>query len=204
MVAQHPESLVGVDRVAGHQDSLRLLDHRAAAERSLQVVVLGEPLQGDVDRALQLLGGRVDEIGEDAAFRRLPDICRILGGEQRDHGAAGLLDDLLDQLERMLRRETEPDKRDIGVLPRGHRGDRRDVDLAGDHFVPEPGDNLGEQLEPITPLVGDQDAQVLNSSSTISLFLATFPAPMVDGGASGKMSPRRRFVRIEIGLVLMA
>ena len=62
----------------------------------------------------------------------------------------------------MLRREAEPDKRDIGVLPRGHRGDRRDVDLAGDHFVPEAGDNLGEQLQPVTPLVGDQDTQVLN------------------------------------------
>ena len=55
VVAEHPERPVGVDPVAGHQDALRLLDHRPASECALQVVVLGEALQGDVDRALQLL-----------------------------------------------------------------------------------------------------------------------------------------------------
>ena len=62
----------------------------------------------------------------------------------------------------MLRRETEPDERDVGLLPGSHCGDRRDVDLAGDHFVPEARHYLGEQLEPVAPLVGDQDAQMLN------------------------------------------
>jgi hypothetical protein len=28
--------------------------------------------------------------------------------------------------------------------------------------VPEPGDHLGEQFEPVAPLVGDQDPQMLN------------------------------------------
>jgi len=28
--------------------------------------------------------------------------------------------------------------------------------------VPKPGDDLGEQLEPVTPLVRDQDTQMLN------------------------------------------
>jgi hypothetical protein len=28
--------------------------------------------------------------------------------------------------------------------------------------VPEPGDNLGEQFEPVAPLVGNQNAQMLN------------------------------------------
>ena len=32
----------------------------------------------------------------------------------------------------------------------------------GDHLVTEPGDDLGEQLEPVAPLVGDQDAEVLD------------------------------------------
>ena len=54
--AEHLERPVCVDRVARHQDPLRLLDHGPASERPLQVVVFGEALQRDVDRALQLLG----------------------------------------------------------------------------------------------------------------------------------------------------
>ena len=40
--------------------------------------------------------------------------------------------------------------------------DLLDVDLAGDHLVTEPGDDLGEQLEPVASLVRDQDAEVLD------------------------------------------
>src|ERR1051325_8566714 len=69
VVAQHLEGAVGIDRMAGHQDALCLLDQRATAERALQAVVLGEPLQGDVDRALELFRGGVDDVGEDAAPR---------------------------------------------------------------------------------------------------------------------------------------
>jgi hypothetical protein len=103
--------------MAGHQDSLRLFDHRSAAESSLEVVVLGEALESDVDRALQLLRSGVDEVGEDSPLGRLADIGRVLGGEQRDDGAARLVDDLLDQLERVLRRDTEPDQSDVGLFP---------------------------------------------------------------------------------------
>jgi hypothetical protein len=72
------------------------------------------------------------------------------------------VDDLLDQLERVLRGETEPDERDVRLFPGRHCSDGRDVDLAGDHLVPEACDYLGEQLEPVASFVGDQDAQVLN------------------------------------------
>ena len=43
------------DRVTLHQDSLGPLDQRTPAERSLQLVVLGEAAQHDVDRALPVL-----------------------------------------------------------------------------------------------------------------------------------------------------
>jgi hypothetical protein len=196
LVAQHPEGLVGVDRVAGHQDPLCLLDHRSATERSLQVVVLGEALQRDVDRALQLLRGGVDQVSEDAAFGCLADISRVLGGEQRDHGAAGFVDDLLDQLESMLRRETEPDERDVGLFPRGHRSDCRDVDLTGDHLVPEARDYLGEQLEAVATLVGDQDAQMLNLFlDHAPVLLATIPTRMVDAESHGGNVSDTRFAR---------
>ena len=37
VVAQHLERLVGIDRVAGHQDPLRLLDHRPPPEGSCRL-----------------------------------------------------------------------------------------------------------------------------------------------------------------------
>src|SRR3954453_9817150 len=41
MVAHHLEGLGAVDRVTLHQDALGSLDDRSAAERALEVVVLG-------------------------------------------------------------------------------------------------------------------------------------------------------------------
>jgi hypothetical protein len=52
--------------------------------------------------------------------------------------------------------------RDIGPFSRGHRADFPDLDLSGDHLVPETRDDLGEQLESVTPLVRDEDTQMLN------------------------------------------
>jgi hypothetical protein len=90
VVAQHVERTIGVDPVAGHQDALCLFDRSAATERALQAVVVGKPLQGDVDRALQFLGARVDDVGEDPALGGLVNIGGILDREQRDHRAGGL------------------------------------------------------------------------------------------------------------------
>ena len=162
VVAQHLERSVGVDRVAGHEDPFRLLDRCPAPERALQAVVLGEALQGDVDRALQLLRAAVDDVGEDAALGGLVDVGGVLGREQRDHRAGGLADDLRDQLERVLGVQAEPNQCDVGALSGGHRPDLLHVDLAGDHLVPEPGHDLGKQLEPLPPLIRDQDTQVLD------------------------------------------
>jgi len=72
----------------------------------------------------------------------------------------GLADDLRYQLQRMLGVQAEPDQRDIGPLSGGHRPDLFHVDLAGDHLVPEPGHDLGKQLEPLPLLVRDQYPQV--------------------------------------------
>lgn len=111
---------------------------------------------------LQLVGGRVDEVGEDPALRSLSDIGGVLGREQGDHRAARLLDDLLDQFERVVGGQAETDESNVRVLACSDRADRCDIDLAGDHLVPESDDDLGEQLEPVAPLVHDQNAQVLN------------------------------------------
>jgi len=42
VVAQHLERAVRVHCMAGHQDSLRLLDRCPSSERALQALVLGE------------------------------------------------------------------------------------------------------------------------------------------------------------------
>ena len=68
--------------------------------------------------------------------------------------------DLRDQLQCVLGAEPEPDECDVGVLPRGHRPDFSDVDLACDHLMAETGHDLGEQLETVLSFVRDQDAQV--------------------------------------------
>ena len=123
---------------------------------------LGEAAQGDVDRALQLLWPAVDDVGEDAARRRLVHPGAVVGVEQRDHRAERLGHDLRDLLQRVLGALAEPDQRDVGALARRHRRDVRDVDLAGDHLVPEPGHHLGQDFQPVGPLIRDQDAEVMD------------------------------------------
>jgi hypothetical protein len=122
VVAQHRERRVAVDRVACHQDAPGLFDDGPSPEGSFQLVVFGEALQGDVDRALQFLGGGVA---------------------------------------RLLRRGRDRRARRRGALSRSpHR--LLDVDLAGDHLVAEPGDDLCQQRKTVVPLVSDQDAEGLD------------------------------------------
>jgi hypothetical protein len=56
--------------------------------------------------------------------------------------------------------QTEADQCHVGPLSRGHRPDLLDVDLARDHLVPEPRNDLRQQLEPLSPFVRNQDTQV--------------------------------------------
>jgi hypothetical protein len=49
------------------------------------------------------------------------------------------------------------------MLFRCDRADFLDVDLASDHLMAEPGDNLSEQFQPVASLIGDQDAKMANS-----------------------------------------
>ena len=79
-------------------------------------MVLGEALQRDVDRALELLGAPFDDVGEDAAAGGLADVGGSPRRQQRDHRARRLAHDLADQLERVLGRHAEPDERDVGML----------------------------------------------------------------------------------------
>jgi hypothetical protein len=73
------------------------------------------------------------------------------------------VDDFADQLERMVGGEAEPDERHVGVFSCGDRAHFADVDFACDHFVAEASDDLGEEFEPVAPLVGDQNPEVLDA-----------------------------------------
>jgi hypothetical protein len=63
VVAQHLEGISVVDRMTLHQDALGSLGDRAAAERALEVVILGEPAEHDVDRVLPVVDLRVAGLG---------------------------------------------------------------------------------------------------------------------------------------------
>ena len=81
--------------------------------------------------------------------------------DEQDHRAERLVDDLLDQHERVLGALAEAHERDVRPLPRGDRPDLVDVDLARDHLVSQLRHNRRYEGQPITPLVGDQHAEVL-------------------------------------------
>jgi diguanylate cyclase (GGDEF)-like protein/PAS domain S-box-containing protein len=162
VLAKQGERCVGVDAVPGHQDAFRLLDDGSPPEGALQILVLGEALKRHVDRALQLLGRGVDEIGEHPALGRFEDVGRVFRRKQRDHRAARFLNDLLDQLECVLGGKAKTDQCDIGMFPCRHRCHGRHVDLASDHLVSKAGDDPSEHLESIAALVRDQDAQGLD------------------------------------------
>jgi hypothetical protein len=142
------------------EDAFGLLDQRASAEGALEALVLREALQRDVDRALQLGGISVNDVGEDSAPSCFVHVCGILRGEQGDHRAGGLAHDLRDQLEGMLRAQSETDERDVRLLPCRDGADLFHVHLASDHVVSEPSDDPRQQLEPLAPLVRDQDAKL--------------------------------------------
>jgi hypothetical protein len=76
--------------------------------------------------------------------------------EERDDRAGRLVDDLLDQLQRMLRALAEADERNVWVLARCHRPHLAHLDLRDEHLVPEPGDDGRDIGKTILALVGDE------------------------------------------------
>ena len=103
----------------------------------------------------------VGEVGEDTALGCFLDELGVPGVDQDDYRAGGFSDDLVDQLECVLRALAEPDERDVGSLSGGHGGHVFDLDLAGDHLVSERDHGRRDEREPVLALVGDQDAQML-------------------------------------------
>jgi len=159
--AQHLKRRLFADGVALHQDSLRALDHGAPAEGTLQVVIFGEAAQDDVDRARPILDLVLGEVGEDAPLGGLSDELWVRSMQQDDHRACGGADDLVDELERVLRAVAESDQRDIGSFPRGQGTDVLGIHIPRDDLVAERDHDWGDEGEPVLGLVGDQNTQVV-------------------------------------------
>ena len=81
--------------------------------------------------------------------------------KEGDHRAGRLADDLADQVEGVLGGDSEPDDRNIGLLPRRQGSDLLHVDLACDHVVAQADHDPGKELEAVALLVRDQDSQML-------------------------------------------
>ncbi len=116
--------------------------------------------------ALPVLRIGVVDVGEDAALGCLPDEVGIGRVDEGDHGAGGLVHDLLDQLERMLGALAKANEGDVRPFPRRHCSDVLHLDLARDHLVPESGDDLRDDRQAIRALVRDQHAQMLGLTMT--------------------------------------
>jgi hypothetical protein len=150
-----------VDAVALHQDPLGALGQRAASECALQVVVLGEAAQHDFDRALPVIDVVVVDVREHPSLGSLADELGIVGVKQRDHRARGATHDLLDQFEGVVGTLPEADQGDVGSLAHGDGRDVIDLDLSGDHLVPQADHDGRDDRQTLLALVGDEDAQVL-------------------------------------------
>jgi hypothetical protein len=83
--------------------------------------------------------------------------------DQEDYRARGLLHDLVDQGEGMLRALSETDQRDFGSRPGGYGSDVLDVGLVGDHLVSEVRDYRRGERQPIHALVGDRHSEMLST-----------------------------------------
>ena len=99
--------------------------------------------------------------------------------DENDDRAGGLLDDLLDQVKRVLGAFPEPHEGDVRAFPRCHRPDVLDLDLACDHFVSERGDDRHDESQAILALVRDQYTQMLGFAVAHS-WAPRVPYPLPD------------------------
>jgi hypothetical protein len=113
--------------------------------------------RGDVQRALKLAAlGVEDDVGEDAALRRLLHVLGIPRVEERDHRTGRLVHDPGDHRERVLAVQADPHQRDVREKLPGEGPDLLNFERACDHRVPEGLDEPGDRVQPFVPLVGDE------------------------------------------------
>jgi len=157
MVAKKYERMLLVDRMTFHQDSLGAFGDCPPPQRFLQVAVLGEPVERNVDRVSPIVLITVSDLGEDAAPRSLPHELHRRRVDVYHHRTCCLTNDPLDQEECFRAAMAEPDDDEVRARRRNDCAGFGDLDVAGDHLMPESGDHRRHELEPILSLVGNDD-----------------------------------------------
>jgi hypothetical protein len=79
--------------------------------------------------------------------------------DHRDHGAARLAHDPVDQAQRVLAALAEPDERHIRLLADRQCAHAGDVDRACDHRMPERDDDRRYEQDALLPLVCEKHSQ---------------------------------------------
>jgi hypothetical protein len=108
------------------------------------------------------------------------------------------VDDLADHLERVVGAFAEGDEGDVGMFAPGGGADLFDLDAAGDDDVADPGQQLGQEGEPVRSLIRDQNrscgfsAVGSPSCSFISLASLLVRCPRGDYRAAGGASTMRQ------------
>lgn len=161
VVAQGGECGVGGRAAACHQDAFGLLDDDAASERAVDATELGVAAQDDVQRVGEFGVIAVLDVGEDAAFGGVVDELVVLGRHVGDHWAAGVLDELGDQLEGVQVLFAEADDRDVGLLAARRLRDVCDVIEPCDDDVAERVDDLGDLVQAACLLVCEENPQLI-------------------------------------------
>jgi len=112
---------------------------------------------------LQAAGSSSVDVGEHASLCRLRHECRIGGVKQGDHGTGRLVDDLVDEIQRVLGAHSEPDQCDVRPFACRRGPDLGDIHLSRDHLMTEGHEDRGDVGQAIGPFVRDQDAHMLGS-----------------------------------------
>ena len=129
-------------------------------ERALNLLEFRKASQRDLDRALQLFGPGVDDVGVDASLCRLVDPFCVVAAQQRYHRAEGAAHDLGDQFRACSELFPSPTRATSGRSPpspqRPPRHGSRSRSPRGRGPSPRR-----EERETIGAFVGDQNAKVM-------------------------------------------
>ncbi len=96
---------------------------------------------------------------------RLPDKRRIRPMQKHDNRARRLMNNLVNQLQRMLRARTQTHQRNIRPLPGSNSTNILNIDLTSDHLMTKRSHNRHHKIKTILTLISDQNPQMIGPAS---------------------------------------
>jgi len=139
---------------------------------------------GDLDRRLDRVGHPLARVGVDPALGGRADELRILLLHHRDDRAARVLDDLLDQVERVAVVLVDDDDREVRVVARDDLGGLLHSDGELGDLVAETAHERRRDAQRTLVLVGEQHLHAVQVAVVIAIrghaskpLSATLPCP---------------------------